>query len=80
MCVETKAPFAEGTSPRGAQEGRSLGGHPEVSEAGMRARGKVEMEGLLVFIPISLWEGANPSHGCEMRVMGGGGLEVSHPP
>jgi len=47
----------EGTSPRGAQEGRSLGGHPEVSEAGMRARGKVEMEYLLVFIPISLWEG-----------------------
>ena len=60
----------EGTSPRGAQEGRSLGGHPKVSEAGMRARGKVEMEYLLVFIPI----------GCEMRVMGGGGLEVSHPP
>jgi len=57
-----------------------LGGHPEVSEAGMRARGKVEMKGLLVFISISLWEGANPSHGCEMRVMGGGGLEVSHPP
>jgi len=39
-----------------------LGGHPEVSEAGMRARGKVEIEDLLVFIPISLWEGANPSH------------------
>ena len=70
----------EGTSPRGAQEGRSLGEHPEVSEAGMRARGEVEMEDLLVFIPISLWEGAIPSHGCEMRVMGGGGLEVSHPP
>lgn len=46
----------------------------------MRARGTVEMEDLLVFISISLWEGANPSHGCEMRVMGGGGLEVSHPP
>lgn len=44
----------------------------------MRARGKVEMEDLLIFISISLWEGAIPSHGCEMRVMGGGGLEVSH--
>jgi len=46
----------------------------------MRARGKVEMEDLLIFISISLWEGAIPSHGCEMRVMGGGGLEGSHPP
>lgn len=43
----------------------------------MRARGTVEMEDLLVFISISLWEGANPSYGCEMRVMGGGGLEVT---
>ena len=38
------------------------------------------MEDLLVFISISLWEGANPPIDCEMRVMGGGGLEVSHPP
>ena len=35
-----------------------MGGHPEVSEAGMRARGTVEMEDLLVFIPSSLWEGS----------------------